>query len=490
MLILPLHKPLNLATLPLVTLLLVVTNALVYFGWQRGDERRVEAAQAWYRQSGLGEYEVPAYEKHLRLTAQRDALAGLEAVPEAQRAGFVGMSTLSNVAFVTALEEGRLFESEQQHAAWQALRRPYQKKLDEVFTLRHVMRSSEWSPARMLSSAFLHGGFLHLLGNMLFLVVLGLLLEGALGGWRFLGVYLLGAFGASLASLWWRWGESGGGLGASGAIAAVMGAFCVVWGRRPVRFFYWFGVVFDYVRAPAIWLLPLWLGWEVYNLLANAKAGIGFDAHAGGLICGALLGGLLVLTRQVREDYMADAVEPDAVDGRWEQALRHMGRLENAAAERLLAELAAEQPPRLDVAVARYRVARNAGKPADVQARALDVLRLDATGDAASQAVQRDIVKQWLATGAPPTAEVQRLMFERCLKAGWLQEAEAMLEQAAAQPAGEQLAGEQAQAWLRLALRHGELHAREQQHRLLALIEQRYPRAPQAAKARFLLEND
>lgn len=486
MLILPLHKPLNLATLPLVTMLLVVANMLIYFGWQLGDEQRLEAAQAWYRQSGLGEYEAPAYERHLRLAAHRDALAELEAVPEAQRAGFVGMSTLSDVAFVAALEEGRLFESAQQHAAWRALRRQYQARLDEVFTLRHVMRSSEWSPVRMMSSAFLHGGFMHLFGNMVFLVVLGLLLEGALGGWRFLGVYLLGGFGASLASLWWRWGESGGGLGASGAIAAVMGAFCVVWGRRPVRFFYWFGVVFDYARAPAIWLLPLWLGWEVYNLLTNAEAGIGFDAHAGGLVSGAALGGLLVLTHQVREDYMADDVgAAAAVDGRWEQALQHMGRLENAAAGRLLAELAGEQPQRLDVAAARYRLACNAGRPADMQARALDVLRLDARGDNAGLEVQRGIAKTWLAAGTPPPAEAAQLLFECCLAAGWLQEAEAALEFVTALPGGEP-----AQAWLRLALRHGELHAREQQRRLLALLERRYPQAPQAAKARFLLEND
>lgn len=486
MLILPLHKPFTLATLPLVTLLLVVANALVYFGWQLGDARRLEAAQAWYLQSGLGGYEVPAYEKYLRQAARRDALAAFEALPEARRAGFVGMSTLSDVAFVTAMEEGRLLESAQRHAAWQALRRPYQARLDEVFTLRHVMRSSEWSPARMLSSAFLHGGFMHLLGNMLFLVVLGLLLEGALGGWRFLGVYLLGAFGASLASLWWRWGESGSGLGASGAVAALMGAFCVVWGRRPVRFFYWFAVVFDYVRAPAIWLLPLWLGWEVYNLLANTDAGIGFDAHAGGLVCGAALGGLLVATGQVREDYMADDARAGAiVDGRWEQALQHMGRLQNDAAERLLGELAGEQPQRLDVAVARYRVACNAGRPADMQARALDVLRLDAGADAASQAVQHQIAKTWLAGAMPLNAEAGRLLFERCLAAGWLREAEAALERDTPRPGGEP-----AQAWLRLALRHGELHAREQQRRLLALLERRYPQAPQAAKARFLLEND
>lgn len=481
MLIVPLHKPLNLTTFPRVTMLLVIVNVLVFFGWQLGDDSKMEAALAGYQQSGLSDYEVPAYEKHLRLTAQNERLAGLEALPVAERPAFVGVSTLSDVAFVAALEAGELFESAEQRQAWTPLRSQYQTQLDDVFTLRHILRSSEWSPWRMLSSAFLHGGVMHLLGNMLFLVILGLLLEGALGAGRFLAVYLLGAVGASVASLLWRWGEVGGGLGASGAIAAVMGAFCVVWGRRPVRFFYWFGVVFDYVRAPAIWLLPFWLGWEVYNLLVNKESGVGFDAHAGGLVSGAVLGAALVLTRQTREHYMADDSEPLIQDQRWEQAQQHMGRLENAAAERLLAELAAEQPLRLDVALARYRVARNAGRAADIQERALAVLQLDAS-DASSLAAQQEIVKKLLADGV--AGEAARRVFERCLKAGWLQEAETALEQAVALP-DEELA----QAWLRLALRHGELQAQSQHNRLLQVIEERFPQAPQAVKARFLLQN-
>src|SRR5690606_7476814 len=133
------------------------------------------------------------------------------------------------------------------------------------------------------------------------------------------------------------------------------------------------------------WLLPLWLGWELYNLLFNRTAGIGFDAHAGGLVSGALMGAVLVLTRQTREDFMGDERAPDAVDGRWELAQQHMGRLENAAAERLLAELAGEQPQRMDIALARYRVAGNAGQRAVQQARGIAVLALDA-GSAAELA--------------------------------------------------------------------------------------------------------
>src|SRR5690606_4481735 len=257
---------------------------------------------------------------HLLATGQMDAVVEMERMPVPQRAAEVAQRTLTDVEFIAALHAGTLFDSPAELATWAPLRADYDARLDEVFTLRHLLRSSEIDPGRMLGAAFLHGSAVHLIGNMLFLLALGLLVEGALGPGRFLAVYLLGALASSAASLLWRWGEAGGGLGAAGAVAALMGVFCVVWGRQPVRFFYWFGVVFDYVRAPAIWLLPAWLGWEVYNLLFNRTAGIGFDAHAGGLVSGALMGAALVLMRQTREDFMAEDRAPDAVDGRWELA--------------------------------------------------------------------------------------------------------------------------------------------------------------------------
>jgi membrane associated rhomboid family serine protease len=352
MLILPLHKPLSRENFPLVTLLLVLLNAGIYFGWQRQDAAPLQQAQRYYLDSGLGTYEAPAYARYLQRSGRGEALAELERMPPAEQARFVGAATVHDVRFAQALRSGAAFADPAARQAWAPLRARYDALLERVFTLRHLQRSSEWALARMLSAAFLHGDALHLFGNMLFLVVIGTLLEGAIGRWRYLLVYLLGAFGSSAVSLWWRWGEAGGGLGASGAIAALMGAFCVVWGRRPVRFFYWFAVVFDYVCGPAIALLPLWLGWELYNLLANGDAGIGFDAHAGGLVVGTLLGAALVATRQTRQDFMRDEAVA-AADDRWERAQRHLGRLENREAARLLDALAAEQPRRFDLAQAR-----------------------------------------------------------------------------------------------------------------------------------------
>ncbi|MXV09127.1 MULTISPECIES: rhomboid family intramembrane serine protease [unclassified Xanthomonas] len=478
MLILPLHKPLSRDNFPLVTLLLILLNVVVYVGWQRHDGAPLRQAQRDYLDSGLGALEAPAYARYLQRSGQREALARLQQVPAAERPAFVGAATLHDVRFLQALRSGTAFADAATQQAWAPLRARYDALLQRVFTLRHVQRSSEWAPARMLTAAFLHADALHLIGNMLFLLALGTLLEGAIGGWRFLAVYLLGAFGASAVSLWWRWGEAGAGLGASGAIAALMGAFCVVWGRRPVRFFYWVAVLFDYVRAPAIALLPLWLGWELYNLLFNGDAGIGFDAHAGGLVVGALLGAVLVATEQTREAFLRDDGGA-AADDRWARALAHLGRMEHVQAGALLDALAAEAPQRFDVALARYRVAANAGQAATARLRALALLRLAAPS--VPEARQQAGLLQAAGELDAPT---RAALFVRWMALGMLAEAETLLAQDAVSPREQQ-----AQAWFRLALGHGERQATTEWRRVLEALIVRYPDLPQADKARFLLAN-
>lgn len=495
-LILPLHRPITRATFPLATVLLMLANVLVFFGGQAGDGPALEQVQRYYVQSGLGGYEAPAYQRYLRRSGQHRALAELQAVPQDERVDFVGGRTLTDVAFVTALHEGGLFEDAGRFAAWQPLRARYETLQQDVFTLRHVLRSSEVDPWRMLSAAFLHGGFGHLLGNMVFLLAIGLLVEGALGSWRFLGVYLAGAFGASAASLLWRWGEAGGGLGASGAIAALMGAFCLVWGRQPVRFFYWIGVVFDYVRAPAIWLFPLWLGWELYQLLFSDELGVGFDAHAGGLVTGALAGAMLVALGQVRTGFIREA--RDAVDDfepRLLQAQQHLGRLQLDQAETLLAELLREQPEHAGALQAYYRAARLSGGRKLQHQRATGLLARPAK-DAQQVALQREA---WLdlhadgAAGAPGPAQAAALL-RRWLELGEVEAVEAVLDGIGGTPDATDTGaadayGGQAQLWFELALAYRDRLADEAHLRALRKLLARHPGQPQAAKARFLLEN-
>jgi membrane associated rhomboid family serine protease len=481
MLILPLHRPITRATFPFVTALLIAVNVLVFFGWQAGDEAAIAAAQQHYRESGLARFEVPAYERHLLRTSQIAAREELESVPAARRADYVAQHTLTDVAFMRALDEGKLFDDPATLDAWRPLRAGYEAELAQAFTLRHMLRSSEVDPWRMLAAAFLHGGVMHLVGNMLFLLALGLLVEGALGPGRYLTVYLLGAVGASAVSLLWRWGEAGGGLGASGAVAALMGAFCVVWGRQPVRFFYWLWVVFDYVRAPAILLLPVWLGWEMWNLMVNDDIGVGFDAHVGGLLSGAVSGAVLVALGQVRHGFIRDDAGAP-FDDRWERAQACLGRMQLVEAEALLAELAREQPDRFDVRLARYRAAHNAGSATARVERGHEVLASDAF-DADTVQDQCRVLAELDASGDGPVAAARAALVRRWLAAGALDGAEAAL-------AGwnDARPDEAAALWFQLALARRDRHQADAYQRTLERLVENCPTQPQAAKARFLLE--
>ncbi|MBT2748787.1 MULTISPECIES: rhomboid family intramembrane serine protease [unclassified Lysobacter] len=486
MLILPLHRPFTRANFPFVTILLALANVFVFLALQSGDRAGLEKLRQYYLDSGLGRIEAPAYEQHLRNTGQADASAAFAAAGERERLAYVGVHTLTDVTFAQALRGGALFPDAGTLEQWRPLRARYEAMQDEVFTLRHIMRSSEIDPWRMLSAAFLHGDAMHLIGNMVFLLALGLLVEGAVGPLLFVVLYVLGAYGSSAASLWWRWGEAGGGLGASGAIAALMGAFCLVWGLRPVRFFYWIGVIFDYVRAPAILLLPLWLGWELYNLFANQNLGIGFDAHAGGLITGALIGAVFVALGRVREAFVSDYADAAAPDTRWEQAQQHLGRMQLAEADRLLEELLREQPQRFELQLARYRVARNGGRrdvldqrrrellaaSADTvegaQAQAEALAAIEQAGDGIDSAQRQSLARCWIGLGALDTVEA---MLDRPVSRQWPEET-------------------QAQLWFELSLGYRDRQARPQQARVLRALVERHPRQPQADKARFLLEHE
>ncbi|MCC8363526.1 rhomboid family intramembrane serine protease [Lysobacter sp. A6] len=490
MLLLPLHRPLMRATFPVVTALLVVVNVFVYFGWQSGDNARIAEVVEDYAHSRLGEIEAPAYERWLIDRGGRgDAVEEYrDAEDDEARRALVATNALFDPEFVPAMETGRWFPDGATFAEWRTLRPAYDETLGDIFTLRHLLRASEVSPARMVTSAFLHGDAMHLFGNMVFLVVIGLLVEGALGPWRFGVVYLLGAIGASAASLVFHWGDAAGGLGASGAIAALMGCFCLVWGLQPVRFFYWIGVWFDYVRAPAVWLFPAWLGWEVFNLVSrDASSNVAFEAHAGGLVCGAAMGWMLSAMGQVRHEFIREDASNDAApagDDRWERAQRHMGRMQLSEADQLLDQLATQAPWRVDVQVARYRVAYNGARAEQANTRAVQALSIDAH-DAQAVRLQADLFVELARRNATVPPTVRLALARRCINFDLLDDAERALQDIPADVAPDV----QSQLWFELALRHRDAGAQAAHVRCLRHLSERHPMQPQAVKARFLLEN-
>ncbi|HET9484131.1 MAG TPA: rhomboid family intramembrane serine protease, partial [Xanthomonadales bacterium] len=375
-----------------------------------------------------------------------------------------------------------------EHARWVQLRGKLDAIWSSSFTQRFLLKYDDVEAKRLFGAMFLHGDAGHLIGNMVFLALLGLLVEGALGPRLFLAVYLLGGLGGSLLSVVRHLGEAGGALGASGAIAALMGAYCVVWGLRKVRFFYWFFVVFDYVKAPALVLLPAWLGWELVNMWLNPGAGIGFDAHAGGIMAGALLALGVRKLGWERRDFLDEDVQRDAEAELRERAFGHYGRLEFARARPLLAELLALRPGDFDAAFALYRSWRPEPARDEFHEAARRVLAHPAPAGAEAARI-REVFDDYVGAtaGAIRLADGDALaLVRRFTLAGATVEAERLLGLLGARsPLPDGLP----EAWLALALRANERRDAAATARLLKHLADRYPGSKPAEKAAFLLAN-
>lgn len=487
-LIIPLHKPLTAATFPVVTAILILLNCFVFLFLQGGDDAVLERAAKHFRESGLAKLEVPAFVQHLERGGEHEMAVALEQIPEPARSQWTLRAIQSDAAFQRALAGDAVFKPGDEHyPRWRELRTRLERIWAERFTDRFLLRYSEIDPVRLVGSMFLHGGLGHLLGNMLFLALLGLLVEGALGPWLFLAVYLLGGIGGSSIGLARHWGELGGALGASGAIAALMGAFCVLWGLRKVRFFWWFFVAFDYVKAPALLLLPAWLGWELFNMWANPDAGVGFDAHAGGIVSGALLALAVRRAGWERRAFMDEEEQRDAAAAACETAMSALGRLEFRKARELLAPLATQRPGDPAILVPLYRCWRAEPAAEGFHAAARDAL----LGTSVGRGEQAQVVAVWTdylaaTSGEPRLAPAELVAFaRRCIAWGAVAEAEKVLE--VASHSGEGAGVPEAAFELALVLR--ERQQRAAYVRLLQHIVARFPSSPHAQKSRFLLEN-
>ena len=138
-----------------------------------------------------------------------------------------------------------------------------------------------------LSSMFMHGGFMHLFGNMLFLWVFGDNLENLIGHIRYAIFYLICGFAAAFAQIVMDSGSIIPMLGASGAISGVLGGYLVLFPKRRVR-----AIIFNAVtEVPAFVALGLWIVYQiVLGYFSSAETGgVAYAAHIGGFVAGAAL---------------------------------------------------------------------------------------------------------------------------------------------------------------------------------------------------------
>ncbi len=145
--------------------------------------------------------------------------------------------------------------------------------------------------ATVFTSMFLHGGWFHLIGNMLFLWIFGKNVEGELGHFRYLVLYLASGVAAALIQGLSDPGSHVPMIGASGAIAGVLGAYAVLYPRANVHVFVWIVIFFRIVNVPAWMLLGLWFAMQLVSGLEQGRGspGVAFWAHVGGFVTGMIL---------------------------------------------------------------------------------------------------------------------------------------------------------------------------------------------------------
>ncbi len=143
----------------------------------------------------------------------------------------------------------------------------------------------------VFSAMFLHAGFMHLAGNMLYLWIFGDNIEDALGKFRFILFYFTCGAIAAFCHILINYNSDIPMVGASGAISGILGAYLILYPKAKVKTLIFLGFFITIIRIPAVVLLALWIGLQIFNSLSMSSdgSGVAWLAHIGGFIAGMAL---------------------------------------------------------------------------------------------------------------------------------------------------------------------------------------------------------
>ena len=397
MLIIPMTDKLSWRNPPIITISLVLINCIVFFLFQFNQYDQYVEAENYYIESGLMDIEVNKYAEYKYTVEQRESMARFSKEIQQRKRRNMVREMRQDQVFMLKIERGEIIAPDDPgYAEWKKLRDAYKAKLSRVFTIRFGFKPADPSILTMFTHMFLHGGLGHLIGNMIFLWLVGCLLEMGSGRVYYFTTYIV--TGLCAVGMFWLWNMDAMGplVGASGAIAGLMGAFTVLYGRKKMKIFYSIGIYFNYVKIRAIILLPLWVGNEVYQLAFSEMQHVAYLAHLGGLLSGALIG---LVNKKYLGFYREDAIEPepeDEISPLLEKALAHMSRLEMEEGAGLLHEALDKDPENISALKPLFDIYKT--KPEDAQfhdlaKRFLLLLSKDRTRDTMTIDVYNEYVR-------------------------------------------------------------------------------------------------
>ncbi len=287
MLIVPIASKSENKHLPYCCIALILLNVFVLFFLQSGDDAIYERAQQYYSDSGLYKIELKSYRQYL-VDAGEENVPSLSSEQGSQE---LASRMFSDRAFRERLEQGLVItKNKKNYSEWSEKRKEYKGIIGKTFISRFGYSPSENNFLGMFTCMYLHGGVMHLVGNMVFLWLVGAILEAAIGAIPFIVLYTVTGICASALFGFIYPMNPGPLVGASGAIAGLMGAYGVIFGLRKITVFYSLGFYFDYARLPALALFPVWVANEFFQLYSNAGSNVAYVAHIGGLLSGVVIG--------------------------------------------------------------------------------------------------------------------------------------------------------------------------------------------------------
>jgi membrane associated rhomboid family serine protease len=361
MFIVPVIGKISRRNLPFVTIGLILINCLVFFIFQSHQASQYREAEGYYFTSGLAAIELAHFIEYRNPSAEEQpGPETLQRMPEEElihrylemRRDGEFIKKLRNEEIITAQDPD--------YSRWKQLRPEYEHLQSQIVSVKYGLIPAEARPITFFTYMFLHGGFEHLLGNMIFLWLVACMIEMGSNRVFCIAAYILTGLGA--AGFYWLLNPQSGIhlVGASGSIAGLMGAFCALYGKKKVNFFYSLGVYFNYFKAPAIIILPIWIAKEIFFLCTDDLSNVAYAAHLGGLISGAPLGLLAwLLFRNAAGNLPGPDQTADEISPLIEKALEHVSQLDLEAGGRLLEQALAKDPQHIAAMTHLFNIYKN-----------------------------------------------------------------------------------------------------------------------------------
>ena len=295
MVVLPAEKRFDWKYPPIMLFTIITLNVLVFFLYQSGDQDRFELSSHHYFHSGLLRMEWPAYQQYLKDQQETEYLESVQSLYQQEDYQDIVYDIVLDDEFSDYLDKNgkllkfNLYDESDNWDNWRRQRDELDKRLNSLSYMAYGLIPNQLNPFTLFTHQFLHGDFMHLLGNMVFLIICGFAVEAAIGSGLFLLLYLMSGVAGGLFFALLDLSSKVPLVGASGAISGVMAMYLAIFRLRQIDFFYWIFIFAGYFRAPALLLLPVYIGKELFDFFTNEDSNVAFMAHAGGFVCGGVL---------------------------------------------------------------------------------------------------------------------------------------------------------------------------------------------------------